>query len=79
MKTNSLVTKVRASGYHPSQKITKPKPVTFSKKHSLTTADTKKGNSRAYVARDSMPVSIEPIKAPRSKTLSQLSRSIGRV
>jgi hypothetical protein len=26
-----------------------------------------------------MPVSIEPIKSPRSKTLSQISRSIGRV
>lgn len=63
----------------PTQKPKPSKPVTFSKKHSLSSADTKKGSSRAYVSRDAMPVSIEPIKSPRSKTLSQISRSIGRV
>lgn len=77
MQSNALVSKVRASGYHPAQvKKPMPKPVNMSKKHSLTTVDTKKGQSRAYVARDAMPISIEPIKAPESKTLAQIGRSI---
>lgn len=73
---NKLINKVRASGYHPKQKIKTSKPPKFSKKHNLTTADTKKGKSRAFVSRDAMPISIEPIRSPRSKTLAEIGRSI---
>ncbi len=80
MMGTSLVTKVRASGYMPKQ-IKKPKkpPAVLTKKHSITSADTKKGDSRAFVARDSMPISIEPIKSPRSKTLANIGRGIRNV
>lgn len=81
MKT-TLVSKVRASGYNPNQtkrKLDINKTPTFTKKYPLSSSDTKKGNSRAFVARDKMPVSIEPIKSPRSKTLAQIGREIRNV
>lgn len=79
MITNSLVQKVRASGYMPKQiKAPMKKPVKFTRKRTIASADTRKGQSRAYVSRDAMPVSIEPIKSPRSKTLAQLGRSVKR-
>jgi hypothetical protein len=79
METNTLVDKVRASGYMPKQiKKAMKKPAVLTRKQSLSSADTAKGQSRAYVSRDAMPVSIEPIKSPRSKTLAQLGRSIKR-
>ena len=74
---DTLVKKVRASGYMPKQiKPLKKKPVVMTRKRALSDADTKKGQSRAYVSRDAMPISIEPIKTPRSKTLAQLGRSV---
>ena len=80
MKTNALVQKVRASGYMPAQiKGPTKRPATFSRKRTISSADTRKGQSRAYVSKDAKPVSVEPIKAPRSKTLSQIGRSIRRV
>lgn len=79
MPNNDLVKKVRASGYMPKQiKAPKKKPVKMTRKQTLSSADTRKGQSRAYVSRDAMPVSIEPIKSPRSKTLAQLGRSVKR-
>lgn len=80
MVNNPLVQKVRASGYMPNQ-IKKAKKATavLTHKRSISSADTKKGQSRAYVSRDAMPISIEPIKSPRSKTLAQLGRKIKRV
>lgn len=78
--SSPLVKKVHASGYKPRQNKVGMKTLPkFTKDQKLNTADTKKGDSRAFVARDSMPVSIEPIKSPRSKTLAQLGRSIKRV
>lgn len=75
-----LVPKLRASGLGPAQSITaKPKKPRMTTKHSLTTADTIKGSSRAYVSRNSMPVSFEPEHAPRSKSLSELRGGIKRV
>lgn len=74
-----LVTKIRASGYLPKQRMEAPKPpVKMSRRHNLSSVDTKKGASRAFVARDGKPISIEPIKAPRSKTLAQIGRNIQR-
>ena len=80
MSNDTLVKKVRASGYMPKQiKEPKKKPVKMTRAQTLSSADTRKGQSRAYVSRDAMPVSIEPIKSPRSSTLAQLGRSIKRV
>lgn len=79
MKSSNLVTKVRASGYMPKQVLHPKKPAVFKKKQGLSSVDTKKGQSRAIVARDGKPVSIEPIKAPRSKTLAQIGRNIRNV
>lgn len=80
MQDSSLVKKVRASGYLPKQiKKAKKEPAVLTRKQDLTSADTRKGQSRAYVSKDAMPVSIEPIKSPRSKTLAQLGRSVKRV
>lgn len=77
MRGNELVRKVRASGYMPHQVLyPKKKPAVFKKKQGLASVDTKKGKSRALVARDGQPVSIEPIRSPRSKTLAQIGRSI---
>lgn len=77
MQHNTLVHQVRASGYMPKQlPVMKKKPVKMSRTQALSDADTKKGQSRAYVSRDAMPISIEPIKSPRSKTLAQLGRSV---
>lgn len=77
MKVEPLVTKVRASGYLPKQlKHPKKKPAVFKKEQNLSSVDTKKGQSRALVARDGKPISIEPIKSPRSKTLAQIGRNI---
>lgn len=77
MKSNPLVTKVRASGYMPNQVLhPKKKPAVFKKKQGLASVDTKKGQSRALVARDGKPVSIEPTKSPRSKSLAQIGRNI---
>lgn len=77
MKGNDLVKKVHASGYLPKQLAhPKKKPAVFRKKQGLSTSDTAKGTSRALVAKDKMPVSIEPIKSPRSKSLAQIGRNI---
>lgn len=74
---NRLVDKVHASGYLPKQiKHPPSKPAVFSRKYGLSTQDTVKGKSRAFVSRDKMPISYEPIGAPRSKTLAQIGRSI---
>ncbi len=80
MPKTPLVTKIRASGYLPGQ-IKKPKkqPASFTRKEGLSTQDTAKGQGRAFVSRNKMPVSIEPIKAPRSKTLAQIGREIRNV
>lgn len=79
MPSNKLVNRVRASGYLPSQVSNPKKPAVFKKKNELSSSDTKKGQSRAIVSKDGKPVSIEPIKAPRSKTLAQIGRSIKNV
>jgi len=76
---NELVQKVRASGYMPKQVLHPKRPPVFKKKQGLSSVDTKKGKSRAFVARDGMPISIEPIKSPRSKTLAQIGRNIKNV
>lgn len=80
MQHKPLVSKVRASGYGPKQQQ-RPirKPANFSKKYKLSSADTKKHESRAFVSRDAMPISYEPYKSPRSKTLAQIGRSIRSV
>lgn len=75
-----LVGKVSASGYHPAQvKRPKVRGVSMGHRHSLTTSDTRKGDNRAFVSRNAMPVSFEPEHAPKSKTMSQLRGGIGRV
>lgn len=80
MEIKPLVSKVQASGYAPKQKR-RPirKPASFTKNYSLSSADTKKHESRAFVSRDAMPISYEPYKSPRSKTLAQIGRSLRRV
>lgn len=52
-----------------------PKPA-YVRNKDLMQVDTEKGGSTAYVAKEGMPVSFEPIKSPKSKTLSQIARSI---
>lgn len=77
MPKNTLVNTVRASGYMPEQIKGPPvKPAKVTNNNQFTAADTKKGQSRAFVSKDSMPVSFEPFKSPRSKTLAQLGRGI---
>lgn len=77
MMGNRLVTKVRAAGYMPKQVLHPPKkPAVFKKKQGLASVDTRKGKSRAFVARDGKPISFEPTGAPRSKTLAQIGKSI---
>ena len=53
-----------------------PKPVTFKDKLKVNSSITSKGTSKAFVKKDNMPVSYEPIGSPRSKTLAQTARSI---
>lgn len=72
----NLVTKVRASGYAPNRVSPKPQPAKFSTKQNLTTADTKKGQSRALVSRDGSPVNYTPMGAPRKRDLADIARSI---
>jgi NADH:ubiquinone oxidoreductase subunit D len=70
-----LVQKVRAG----NPKVQTPKvktPAQMPMKQSQNSVDTKKGDSRAYVARDGKPISYEPIKAPRSATLAEIGRDI---
>ena len=73
VKEAGLISHVTASGYLPKQ-LKKPKKAvaTFSHSRPMSSADTKKGSSRAFVSRESMPISIEPEHAPRSKSMSQL-------
>ncbi len=72
----NLVTKVRASGYAPNRVSPPPKPAKFSSKQNLTTSDTKKGQSRALVAKDGSPVNYKPLGAPRKRNLADIARSI---
>lgn len=77
MMINKLVQKVHASGYLPNQiKRPKKKPAVFTRNRNLSAVDTKKGKSRAFVARDGKPVNFAPVGAPRGKTLSNIARNI---
>lgn len=77
LSNNRLVKKVHASGYLPSQvKHPKQKPAVFEKSRTLNTSDTKKGDSRAFVKKDGMPVSFKPINAPRGKNLAVRARGL---
>lgn len=68
-KPNRLVQKVRASGYHPNQPLRKKRAAKFSFKQNLSTADTRKGQGRAYISRDGKPINFKPIGAPRARSL----------
>lgn len=72
-----LVTKIRASGAIKAQKLKPKKPSVHPPiDHSINRVSTKKGQSRAYIARDGKPISYEPIKAPRSITLARISKNL---
>lgn len=72
-----LVNKIRASGSIANQKL-KPKKISVHKPidHSMNRVTTIKGSSRALVAMDGSPVSYEPIKAPRSLSMSRISKHL---
>tara|TARA_R110002073_G_scaffold224918_1_gene385115 strand:- start:263 stop:502 length:240 start_codon:yes stop_codon:yes gene_type:complete len=72
-----LVKKIRASGSINSQKLkVKKLKVNRPLDHSISRTTTKKGDSRALVAVDGSPVSYEPIDAPRSLSLSRISKKL---
>ena len=81
MSKLNLVNKVRASGYALNQRIKPLKVPTLNmtKEKYMNTSATMKGKSIALVKRDGMPVSYEPHRAPRSKTLAQLGKEIRNV